>query len=71
MKTTKTTKLDLCLPDLEDIINEYLILKMNFSECYDRSFRWKVVNKPRAGSDIHDSVDHYVFDGLEITVIEE
>lgn len=71
MKATKTTKLELCLPDLEDIINEYLLLKMGFSECDDRSFRWKVVNKPRPGSDIHDSVDNHVFDGVEITVTEQ
>jgi hypothetical protein len=66
MRITKTTKLDLCLPDLEDIINEYLLLKMDFSNGYDTSFRWKVVNKSREGSDIHDSVD-----GVEITVTEE
>ena len=73
MKITKTTKLELCLPNLEDIINEYLLLKMDFSNGYgyDASFRWKVVNKPRAGSDIHDSVDNHVFDGVEITVTEE
>ena len=71
MKTTKTIKLELCVPDLEDIINEYLLLSKGYSECDDRSFRWKVVNKPRAGSDIHDSVDNHVFDGVEITVTEE
>ena len=71
MKTTKTTKLELCLDDLEDIIDEYLLLKMDFSNGYDTSFRWKVVNKPRACSDIHDSVDNHVFDGVEITVTEE
>jgi hypothetical protein len=69
MKTTKTTKLDLCLTDLEDIINEYL-LKMGYSECYDRSFRWNVVNKPIPNS-MYDSFDNYVFDGVEITVTEE
>jgi len=71
MRTTKTTKLELCLPDLEDIINEYLLLKMDFSNGYDTSFRWKIVNKSREGSDIHDSVDNYVFNGVEIIVIEE
>jgi hypothetical protein len=71
MKATKITKLELCPSDLEDIIDQYLLLKMDFSECYDRSFRWKVVNKPRPGSDIHDSVDNHVFDGVEITVTEE
>jgi hypothetical protein len=69
MRTTKTTKLDLCLTDLEDIINEYL-LKMGYSECYDRSFRWKVVNKPRPGG-MYDNIDNHVFDGVEITVTEE
>lgn len=70
MKTTKTTKLDLYLPDLEDIINEYL-LKMGYSEGYDRSFKWKVVNKPRAGADIYYSVDDHVFDSVEVTITEE
>jgi len=71
MKTTKTTKLELSIYDLADIINGYLLLGKGYSECYDRSFRWKVVNKPRSGTDIHDSVDNHVFDGVEITVIEE
>lgn len=73
MKTTKTTKLNLCQFDLEDIINEYLLLKMGYSELdgYERSFKWKVANKPRAGADIHDSVDHYVFDSVEVTITEE
>lgn len=71
MKTTKQIKLELCMPDLVDIINEYLLLKMDFYNGYEARFRWKVVNKPRAGSDIHDSVDNHVFDGVEITVTEE
>ena len=72
MKTTKTTKLDLCLPDLEDIINEYLLLKMGYSDLdgYERSFKWKVVNKPR-DCGIYDSVDVHVFDGVEVTITEE
>lgn len=70
MKTTKTTKLDLCLPDLEDIINEYLLLKMGYCEVYERSFSWKVVNKPREYG-IYDSVDNHVFDGVEIIITEE
>ena len=37
MKTTKTTKLDLFLPDLEDIINEYLV-KIGYSDGYEKKF---------------------------------
>ena len=70
MKTTKITTLELCLNDLEDIINEYLLLKMDFSEGQGRSFHWKVVNKP-IRDDIYDSFDNYVFDGVEIIVTEE
>jgi hypothetical protein len=70
MRTTKTTKLDLCLTDLEDIINEYLLPSKGYPECYDRSFRWKVINKPIPNS-MYDSFDNYVFDGVEITVTEK
>ena len=71
MKTTKSTKLDLCLPDLEDIINEYLV-KIGYSELDGNKFHfhWKVVNKPRACG-IYDSVDVHVFDGVEVTITEE
>ena len=68
MKTTKTTRLDLCLPDLEDIIDGYL-LKMGYSERKERSFNWKVANKPWPCT--YDGFDNYVFDGVEITVTEE
>jgi len=64
MKIQNKTEIDLSEEDLKNIIYEYLCKGYGDGE-YD--FRFKVVNKP-IKSGMFDSMDHHVFDSVQVTI---
>lgn len=65
MKINNKTHITMSDEDVKDAIIKYLYQNQGLSGIFDVKF--KVVNKP-IGVTIRDSMDHWEFDGAEITV---
>jgi hypothetical protein len=56
---------------LRTLVLEYDLIEIHYNENLKNNPYLVRVFSYNAGSDIHDSVDNHVFDGVEITVTEE
>jgi hypothetical protein len=65
MKINNKTHITMSDEDVKDAIIKYLYQNQGVSGIFDVQF--KVVNKP-IGLTIRDNMDHWIFDGAEITV---
>lgn len=65
MKVNNKAHATLTDEDVKDAIIKYLYQNQGLSGIFDVKF--KVVNKP-IGVSIRDNMDHWVFDGAEVTV---
>ena len=65
MKINNKTHITMNAIDVKDAIIKHLYRNQGINGIFDVQF--KVVNKP-IGVDIRDNMDHWVFDGAEITV---
>ena len=65
MKINNKTHISMNSEDVKDAIIKYLYQNQGVSGIFNVKF--KVVNKP-IGVTIRDNMDHWVFDGAEITV---
>ena len=64
MKVQNKKEIDLSEDDIKNILYEYLRQEHGDGEY---SFRFKVVNKPiRSG--MFDSMDHHVFDSIQVII---
>jgi hypothetical protein len=68
MKIKFNKEISLSSDDVRDILIRHLHNDYNLSGIFDVKFA--IRNKPIPGSDIHDTYDHWVFDGAEIRVSE-
>lgn len=64
MKIQNKTEIDLSEDDVRNILYQYLCKEHGDGEY---SFIFKVVNKP-IKSGIYDSMDHHVFDSVQVTI---
>lgn len=65
MKVNNKTHVTLTEADVKNAIIKYLYRSQGLSGIFDVQF--KVVNKP-IRLDYRDSMDHWIFDGAEVTV---
>ena len=65
MEMSKKIHITMCPSDVQDAIIKNLYYSQGISGIFDVKF--KVVNKP-IGVTIRDNMDHWVFDGAEITI---
>jgi hypothetical protein len=65
MKINNKTHISMSEEDVKDAIIKYLYHNQGVSGIFDVKF--KIVNKP-IGTNIRDSMDHWVFDGAEVVV---
>ena len=65
MKINNKKHISLTAEDVKDLLIKQLYHSQGISGIFDVKF--KIVNKP-IGTNIRDSMDHWVFDGAEIVV---
>jgi hypothetical protein len=65
MKISNKKHISLTVEDVKDLLIKQLYHFQGISGIFDVKF--KIINKP-IGTNTRDSMDHWVFDGAEITV---
>jgi hypothetical protein len=65
MKINNKKHISLTAEDVKDLLIKQLYHSQGISGIFDVKF--KIVNKP-IGTNIRDSMDHWVFDGAEVVV---
>lgn len=63
-----TKEITMTPSEIKDVIISHLYRVHNLSGIFDVKFIIK--NQPLPGVDIHDSIDHWIFDGVNIRISE-